>query len=134
MGALVAAYAGNLNGHSSNQAKAVALAWGIRIALAMGVKNMDIKGDSMLIIDAVKGRNKLNWTIEGTIKDTLRLISGIDSFRAMHIYREGNRVTDAMATIGLNLLGLRCWRSHNSLPDHVKFLLQEEKSKISTND
>lgn len=77
----------------------------------------------MLIINVVKGWNKLNWTIEGTIRDTLRLISRLDLFRVMHIYKEGNHVVDAMAAIGLNLSGLRCWRSHKSLPDHVNFLL-----------
>ncbi|XP_059070243.1 uncharacterized protein LOC131859953 [Cryptomeria japonica] len=134
LGAPVAAYAGNLNGHSSNQVEAMALAWGIRLTLTMGIRIMDIKGDSKLIIDVVKGRNRLNWTIEGTIRDTLRLISGHDSFKIMHVYREGNRVVDALAALGLNFSSLRCWRNHNSLPDHVNFLLQEEKSKIPIND
>lgn len=83
---------------------------------------MDIEGDSKLIIDVVKGQNKLNWTIEGTIKDTLRLIFGLDSFKITHVFKEGNRVVDALVAIGLNLSGLRCWRSHNSLSDHVNFV------------
>lgn len=101
----------------------MALAWGIYITLSMGIRIMDIKGDSMLIIDVDKGRNKLNWKIEGTIRDTLRLISELDSFRLMHIYREDNRVADSMVAIGLNFSRVICWRSHNSLPDHVNFLL-----------
>ncbi|GLJ42723.1 hypothetical protein SUGI_0885810 [Cryptomeria japonica] len=134
LGALVASYASNLNGYSSNRAKAMALAWGIRLALTMGIKIMDIEGDSKLIIDVVKGQNKLNWTIEGTIRDTLRLIFRLELFKIMHVFREGNSVANALVAIGLNLSRLRCWRSHNSLPDHVNFLLQEEKSKIFTND
>ncbi|XP_059073377.1 uncharacterized protein LOC131874150 [Cryptomeria japonica] len=119
LGALIAAYVGNLNGHSSNQAEVMDLAYGIHIALSMGIRIMDIEGDSILIINVVKGKNKLNWTIEGTIRDTMRLISRLDSFRVMHIYRESNRVVNSMATIDLNLSGLRCWRSHKSVPDHI---------------
>ncbi|XP_057860572.2 uncharacterized protein LOC131069228 [Cryptomeria japonica] len=134
LGAPIATYVGNLNGHSSNWAEAMALAWGIRLALIMGIRIMDIEGDSKLIIDAIKGWNRLNWTIEGTIRDTLRLISRLDLFRIMHVYREGNRVVDYLAALGLNFSSLRCWRNHNSLLDHVNFLLQEEKSKIPIND
>ncbi|XP_057813460.2 uncharacterized protein LOC131027422 [Cryptomeria japonica] len=118
LGALVATYVGNLNEHSSNQVEEMALAWGIYLAVTMGIRIMDIGGDSKLIIDVVKGRNRLNWTIEGTIRDTLRLIFGLDLFKIVHVYREGNRVANALV----------------GLPDHVNFLLQEEKYKIPIND
>ncbi|XP_059068709.1 uncharacterized protein LOC131859164 [Cryptomeria japonica] len=59
-GALFAAYTRNLSGHSSNQVEALALVWGVRFTLSMGIRVMDIKGDSKLIVDVVKGRNKLN--------------------------------------------------------------------------
>ncbi|XP_057819194.2 uncharacterized protein LOC131032280 [Cryptomeria japonica] len=134
MRALVAAYAGNLNGHSSNQAEAMALAWWIHFSLTRGIRSMDIEGNSKLITDVVKGWNRLNLTIEGTIRDTLRLISGLNSFRLMHVFKEGNRVVDALAALGLNISGLRCWRSQNSLPDHINYLLYGDKSEISIND
>lgn len=59
-GALIVSYTVNLNGHSSNQVEVMALAWGICFAVSMGIKAIDIEGDSKLIIDVVKGRNKLN--------------------------------------------------------------------------
>ncbi|XP_057825646.2 uncharacterized protein LOC131037501 [Cryptomeria japonica] len=132
-GALVAAYDGNLNGHTSNQAEAMALAWGIEFSLSMGIRCMYIEGDSKLIIDVVKGQNRLNWTIEGPIRDTLRLISRLESFRIMHVFR-GNGVVDALFALGLTNIGLRCWRSHTSLPPHVNFLLMEERIQTQIDD
>ncbi|XP_059076733.1 uncharacterized protein LOC131875995 [Cryptomeria japonica] len=134
MGALIAAYVDNLNGHSSNQAESMALSWGTHFSLTMGIGSMNIEGDSKLIIDVVKGRNRLNWTIEGTIRDTLRIIFGLNSFKFMHVFREGNGVADAPASLGLNISSIRCWRSQNSLSDNINFLLHGEKSKISIDD
>lgn len=97
--ALVVAYMGNLNGHTRNKIEAMALSWGVHFTLSMGIMTMNIEGDSKLIIDVVKGKNRLNWLIEGIIRDIIRLISRLDSFYVMHIYREGNRVVDAIVAL-----------------------------------
>lgn len=59
-GELVVAYPGNLNGCSSNKSEAMALSWGIPIALSIGIMSITIEEDSKNIIDAIKGLNKIN--------------------------------------------------------------------------
>ncbi|XP_059070510.1 uncharacterized protein LOC131860152 [Cryptomeria japonica] len=107
-GSLVATYMRNLNGHSSNQAEAMDLAWVVHFTLSMGIRAMDIEGDSKLIIDAVTTQDKLNKLIEGIARDIIRLILGLDSFCIMHIYKEGNGVVNVLATLGLMDSSLKC--------------------------
>lgn len=101
----------------------MALAWGLRITLFIGVKVIAIEGDFKLIIDVVKGLNRINWSINGIIKDTFRLLFSFDSFLLNHIYREGNCVVDAMVALSLTLHRLRCY---NSLPPNIRLLIEGE--------
>lgn len=57
LGEMVASYTSNLNVYTSNQTEAMALAWGLRIVLSIGIHVIVIEGDSKLIIDGVKGLN-----------------------------------------------------------------------------
>lgn len=88
----------------------MALTLGLHIALFIGVKAIAIEGDLKMIIDVVKGLNRINWLINGIIRDSLILLSSFESFLLNHIFIEGNCVVDAMVTLGLNLHGLRCWK------------------------
>lgn len=101
IGELVVAYSGNLKGYTNNQSEGMALLWGLRVSLLIGLKTLVIEGDSKLIIDAIKGLSKTNWSIEGIIKYIFKFLLGLDHFEIDHVYREGNMVVDALAALGL---------------------------------
>ncbi len=52
---MVISYTWNCGGASNNEAKALALVWGMRIMRDNGVNRLLIEGDLMLIIKVVKG-------------------------------------------------------------------------------
>jgi ribonuclease HI len=54
-GRLEVAYAGSCGMESNNEAEALALLWGMRIAKDRGTDRLEIEGDSLLIINVVKG-------------------------------------------------------------------------------
>lgn len=54
------------------------------------------------------------------------LILGFDSFVIGLVYREGNRVANALAALGLFGQGLKCCRRMDSLPINVRLLLAGE--------
>ncbi|XP_059068382.1 uncharacterized protein LOC131858914 [Cryptomeria japonica] len=74
MGNLVLAYAGNFDFVSSNMAKALALLWGLKLALGINAKRLIIEGDSKLIIEAAKGVSGVSWMINNVIKDIWSMI------------------------------------------------------------
>ena len=55
MGNMVVSYAGNYGGGSKNEAGALVLLWGLRIARAWGINKCAIERESMLIIKVAKG-------------------------------------------------------------------------------
>ncbi|XP_059064751.1 uncharacterized protein LOC131856831 [Cryptomeria japonica] len=94
LGNLILAYAGNCDSVSSNMAKALALFWGLKLALDINAKRLIIEGDSKLIIEVAKGVAGISWMINNIIKDIWSMIIWLGEFQIHHIYREVKRKPD----------------------------------------
>ncbi|XP_057831440.1 uncharacterized protein LOC131042138 [Cryptomeria japonica] len=128
LGDMIAAYAGNLSESSVTQAKGMALLWGLKMANDIGIKHLEIEGDSKVIIDSIKGKALARWKVEPILRDIRQLLVKMEDFTIDHIFREGNRATDSMVAKGRLQMGLRCWRNPNALPITVKEILDKEKA------
>ncbi|XP_059070816.1 uncharacterized protein LOC131860419 [Cryptomeria japonica] len=80
LGNLVLAYAENFDSVSSNMAEALALFWGLKLALGINVKRLIIEGDFELIIEATKGISGISWMINNVIKDIWSMIVWLEEF------------------------------------------------------
>lgn len=103
---MVVAYAERLKDDTRNQVEGMALLWGLKIALSLGMKTMEIEGDSMLIVEATKGKMKMWWSLKGIMEDIFSLLNGLQDFSIQHVFREGNATTDSMAVVDLDIEGL----------------------------
>ncbi|XP_059069729.1 uncharacterized protein LOC131859736 [Cryptomeria japonica] len=108
LGNLILAYAGNFLSASSNMVEALALFWGLKLALNINSKRLIIEGDSKLIIEVTKGIFGISWTISNILKDIWSMIVWLEEFHIQHIYREGNSVADSLVVTGLEMKG-RCF-------------------------
>ncbi|XP_057835840.2 uncharacterized protein LOC131046184 [Cryptomeria japonica] len=108
LGNLVLAYVGNFDSISSNMVEALALFWGLKLALGINAKILIIEVDSKLIIEATKGISGISWMINNVIKDIRSMIVWLEEFKIQHIYREGNVMVDSLAVTGLEIKGMRC--------------------------
>ncbi|XP_059075389.1 uncharacterized protein LOC131875320 [Cryptomeria japonica] len=133
VGEMVVAYSGNLKGSTNDQVEGMVLLWGLKVSLSIGFKALTTEGDSKLMIDAVKGLNKVNWSIEGIIKDIHKFLLGLEHFEIGHVYREGNEVVDALAALGSQIKGCRFWRRKDSLPNNAQLLLHGESQALDSN-
>lgn len=50
-GNTIAPYAGSLKNHTVTQDKGMALLWGLRFATTLGIKQLEIEGDSKVIVE-----------------------------------------------------------------------------------
>ncbi|XP_057837587.1 uncharacterized protein LOC131047824 [Cryptomeria japonica] len=125
---MVATYAGNLSESLVSQAEGMALLWGLKMANDIGIKHLEIEGDSQVIIDSIKGNASAGWRVEPILRDIRCLLVKMEDFIIDHIFREGNRATDSMVAEGRLQMGLRCWRDPNLLPIPVKEILDKEKA------
>ncbi|XP_059064941.1 uncharacterized protein LOC131856981 [Cryptomeria japonica] len=127
LGNLVLAYARNFDSISSNMAEALALFWGLKLALSTQAKKLIIEGDSKLIIEATKCASGICWRIKNVIKDIWSMIVWLEDFKIQHTYREGNGVADSLAVMWLDIKGMRCWKHLGSLTDKHNALIGNDQ-------
>ncbi|XP_059064149.1 uncharacterized protein LOC131856393 [Cryptomeria japonica] len=128
LGNMVAAYAGNLRDNIVTQAEGMTLLWGLKIANSIGIKHLEIEGDSRIIIESTKGNTSAGWKVEPILRDIRCFLVKMEDFTICHIFREGNRAIDSMAAEGRLHKSLQCWRDPNLLPITIKEILGKEKA------
>jgi hypothetical protein len=85
---------------SNNIAEYEALVNGLHIATELGIKRLDIRGDSQLIIDQVmKESSYHDPKMEAYYKAVRRLEDRFDGLKLNHITRKYNEATDELAKI-----------------------------------
>ncbi|XP_057871828.2 uncharacterized protein LOC131078175 [Cryptomeria japonica] len=125
---MVVAYASNVSESLVSQAKGIALLWGLKMASDIGIKHLEIKGDSQVIIDSIKGNASSGWRVEPILRDIRCLLVKMEDFTIDHIFKEGNRAVNSMVAEGRLQMGLRYWRDPNLLPITIKEILDKEKA------
>ncbi|XP_059077960.1 uncharacterized protein LOC131876550 [Cryptomeria japonica] len=130
LGNIVAAYAGNLKNHIVTQAKGMALLWGLRFATSIGIKHLEIEGDSQITVEMVSGRSTARWKVDPILRDARMLMANLEGFTIRQIFREGNATADSMVVAGRLQKSLRCWRNANLLPVTTKVILEIEKNQV----
>ena len=85
---------------SNNMAEYEALLSGLRIAIELGVKCLDVRGDSQLVIDQVlKESSYHDPKMEAYCKAVRRLEDKFDSLELNHVPRKYNEDADELAKI-----------------------------------
>ncbi len=125
-GRILLAYAGPLGKVSNNVVELMALYWDLKFVLSVGWQDVQVEGDSKVIIEIVKGNMQEGWTIKSIINDIKNLLATINRFDLNHIFWEGNSMADGMTVVDLKLEGLRGWRNLNALPNLVRELVNKE--------
>src|SRR6185312_15676160 len=85
---------------SNNMAEYEALLSGIRIAIELGVKRLNVRGDSQLVIDQViKESSCHDPKMEAYCKAVCRLEDKFDGLELNHVLRKYNKDADELAKI-----------------------------------
>jgi len=83
---------------SNNAAEYEALVNGLHIAIELGIKRLDVRGDSRLIIDQVMKESSCHDPkMDASCKAVRRLEEKFDGLELNHVLRKYNEVTDALA-------------------------------------
>lgn len=100
---------------SNNAAEYEALIAGIHAAIRLGVKRLDVTGDSLLVINHAKGE----WQVrEPRLMPYCELVHKLsaqfDRIRFEHVPRSNNILVDALARLG-SLISFPLYRSEESI-------------------
>ena len=88
---------------TNNVAEYKALLLGIERAAALGAKDLELVGDSELIVKQVKGEYKVKEaTMRELHAEVKRALSGFDSWSIRHVRREYNKEADRLVNEALD--------------------------------
>ncbi len=91
---------------TNNIAEYKAMIWGLQNALALQIKNLDIRADSELMIQQVKGVYRVkNAGIKPLYEMVMTLLGKFDSFDIQHVFREANKDADRLVNEALDIRG-----------------------------
>lgn len=98
----------NLGGCSAYHAELSAIMRATEIAFHRSCSNLWIESDSSLVVMAFKNDSMIPCNIRNRWKNCVRMLYQMN-FLITHIYREGNRCADLVASKGLEVQGVKIW-------------------------
>ena len=80
-------------------------------------------GDSLLIINCVRGVTKAPWRLLHIIQDIKEIASTFDSFSISHVFREANFAANSLALLGHSSVSRLKWADNwpRSVLDKINF-------------
>ena len=87
---------------SNNDVEFKALIEGLWICTRLNLNQVEIEGDSTLVINFVRNQLFPNWRLNSLLTKALNLVKRIKFFTINHIYREGNDLIDKLVNDGVD--------------------------------
>ncbi|XP_059070432.1 uncharacterized protein LOC131860084 [Cryptomeria japonica] len=92
---------GGLGFATNNEAELRALEVGLHLCVQMGISKVIIEGDSQIIINNIIKSNFQNWKLRKWLPRINNLLDTIGNFEINHSFKEGNRMADYLANLGV---------------------------------
>jgi len=90
---------------TNNYAECFAATLGINEAYNKGIKKLEVEGDSMLIINQLKGKWKVNnKDLKKLYLSIQEILKQFEIITYKHIYRNHNKRADELANIGVSII------------------------------
>jgi ribonuclease HI len=91
------------NNATNNAAEYVGLIIGLKEAISLGIKNIVVEGDSMLVIKQMKGEYKVKSTnLFDLYNEASELSKNFDYISFNHVYRENNKRADELSNLAIS--------------------------------
>ncbi|KAH9293663.1 hypothetical protein KI387_041132, partial [Taxus chinensis] len=109
-------YVGPLGWQTNNMAEARALLWGVLLAKEKGFKDIQIEGDSLIIINALNNQGSINWPLRNILNDVKETLKYFVKVSYNHTLRQGNKCVDKMANYRALSNDYKIWCKGDDLP------------------
>lgn len=92
-----------LGAATNNVAEYEALVWGLRVAAECGVRRLEVRADSELVVRQMNGHYRVkNAGLMPLHAEATRLVGTFQSVRIVHVRREENAAADALANAAMD--------------------------------
>ncbi|GLJ16005.1 hypothetical protein SUGI_0265080 [Cryptomeria japonica] len=103
---------------------------GLEWSVGRGFHNIEVEGDSQIILNGIIKQKFENWKLEVCCPKIQGLCDSIDIYSFKHIYREGNSVTNWLANSGIDCDGPKQLSNVEELPNGLFSVLVADKARI----
>ena len=79
----------------------MSLLWGLNFSLALEITNVDVEGDSRVIIQAMHRKNSVGWRVGTILDDVNSQMQRFHNHKFGRMYNEGNGIADLIAATRL---------------------------------
>jgi ribonuclease HI len=91
------------NNATNNTAEYVGLIIGLKEAISLGIKNIIVEGDSMLVIKQMKGEYKVKSNnLIDLYNEAKELSKNFEYISFNHVYRENNKRADELSNLAIS--------------------------------
>jgi ribonuclease HI len=102
-GEVLSADSAYLGEATNNVAEYKALLLGLERALALGVRRIEVRADSELLVKQIKGEYRVKSAgLRPLHREAVRLLACFESNRLVHVRREQNSEADRLANAGID--------------------------------
>ena len=89
---------------TNNQSEYSALILGLNEAISRNIKELQVYGDSLLVINQVTGKFKVNNVLLQELhQEVIKLTKNFDYIAFNHVYRDKNKRADELSNLGLEV-------------------------------
>ncbi|KAJ6401800.1 hypothetical protein OIU84_013963 [Salix udensis] len=123
-------YAESIGRATSTAAELAALRRGLELVLENGWSNVWLEGDSKSLVDIIVKRRRVRCKeAQKQVSRINLIIPELENCVVTHVFREGNRAADKLASIGHQLQKPKIWR-HIPPDDILQIVEEDAKGKI----
>ncbi|KAF5462640.1 hypothetical protein F2P56_018628 [Juglans regia] len=122
------AFAARLGRGTNTNAELRALLLGLRRCRELGVDNIILELDSLLVVNWLKDGKCSLWYLEDFLDEIVGILSNLNC-RVQHVFREGNTGADFLARMGSSGCNEE-WLSHENIPMLLKGILRTDHSNL----
>jgi ribonuclease HI len=91
------------NNSTNNVAEYTGLIIGLKLAIDMGIKKLNVEGDSLLVIKQMKGEYKVkSENLIDLYNEAKQLTTNFEYINFIHIYREKNKRADELSNLAIS--------------------------------
>ena len=128
----IAALSYPIENQTNHFAKASATYHTTKLALKEGINNLWLEGDSLNIINCLKGVVSPSWKIQNLIEETRIDLGKFKKVHIGHVYREANPTANWFSNKVVRRNMTMCWNHHDLFPTAVNEILLLQRIQGST--
>ncbi|GLJ32812.1 hypothetical protein SUGI_0660750 [Cryptomeria japonica] len=101
VGNIVSGTYGHIGQATKNEAELRSLEVSLLLCKHKGLSNVQLEGDSQIIINGVINSRFTNWKLAKWLPRIHTLLQSIGPYEISHIFKEGNQLADLFANLGV---------------------------------